>query len=201
MTEDKLVVVFTSCDPAETERASALLREHGIEPVVSGLSSPAAIGAASLLYSARISVAASQATQARELIAGTLPDAERASTALVVAAGSDVLEAGAVDRPEDDREAAEPSAERFHDPVWIPVFGLTVLQLALLVLVGDDPDHQRLFAFGALNGWPGAGGMYRLVTFNFLHFSLGHLLSNTMTLVPFAWAAIRLFGLGRTAFT
>jgi membrane associated rhomboid family serine protease len=75
------------------------------------------------------------------------------------------------------------------------------LQTALFLLGGaGSGDSVRLSELGAQDGWPGLADGYRLITANFLHFDLVHLISNTEGLLLYGWGAIRMFGLARASF-
>jgi membrane associated rhomboid family serine protease len=81
------------------------------------------------------------------------------------------------------------------DPAWQPVAALTLLHAVLLWSTGTG-DPARLVEVGALRGAPPPDELYRLVTSTFLHADVPHLAVNTAYLGVFAFAVIRLFGLG-----
>lgn len=84
------------------------------------------------------------------------------------------------------------------DPAWRPIAALALVHAALLGSTGER-DAARLVELGALRGPPPPDELYRLVTSTFLHADAQHLAVNTAYLAVFAFAAIRLFGLGWAA--
>jgi membrane associated rhomboid family serine protease len=102
----------------------------------------------------------------------------------------------------DDASGREPEGRAplpsSRDPAWQPVAALTLLHAVLLWSTGTR-DLARLVEVGALRGAPPRDELYRLVTSTFLHADVVHLAVNTAYLGVFAFAVIRLFGLGWAA--
>jgi membrane associated rhomboid family serine protease len=196
MADDRVIILGT-VDRAEAAQIELLLREHGIEPVVSDSGTAAAIhGASGFEFPVELRVPADRAAEAEQLVAEFL--ASRAADAEAVSVLPD---------PDDAADHAlrlpGPSLERSRDPVLAPLLGLTALHATLLALSGGAsplPGDHRLLDFGALQGWPPLDQSHRLVTYAFLHADFQHLAWNTLSLFLFGWGAIRIFGLARALF-
>lgn len=122
-------------------------------------------------------------------------DAERAAAVLRAFREPDAAPDHAAGHRLGSATAAIPSSR---DPVWQPVAALTLLHAVLLWSTGTR-DLARLVEVGALRGPPPRDELYRLVTSIFLHADVLHLAVNTAYLGVFAFAVIRLFGLGWAA--
>lgn len=198
---DAFVTVFTSHDPLEAQMVSELLAENGLRPRLVGTQNAAMLGAASFAFALRIEVPADEEERALELVALVTGAADsggaaRAAEAEALSSPAPEGNVGSAALPEAAEIAAlEPPSSP--DPAWQPLVGLLAVHAVLFWASGEATE--RLRELGAICGWPPPGELYRLVTANFLHFDLRHLLSNTEGLVLFGWAAIRLFGLPRTA--
>jgi TPR repeat protein len=198
---DAFVTVFTSHDPIEAQMVSELLAENGLRPRLLGTQNAAMLGAAPFAFALRIEVPADEEERAAELVAlvagaEDAGGAARAAEAEALATPGPEGEGGPAALPEAAEIAAlEPPPST--DPAWQPLLGLLAVHAVLFWASGETTE--RLRELGAISGWPRPGELYRLVTANFLHFDLRHLLSNTEGLVLFGWAAIRLFGLPRAA--
>jgi membrane associated rhomboid family serine protease len=199
MADDRRIILGT-IDRAEAARIELLLRERGIEPIVSDSGAAAAVhGSSGFQFPVELRVPADRTAEAEQIVAEFL--ASRPTDAEAVSALPDPDDG--LDPAQDALRLPAPSLERSRDPVLAPLLGLTALHATLLVLTGGAsplPGDHRLLDFGALRGWPPLDEWHRLVTYAFLHADLEHLAWNTVNLFLFGWGAIRIFGLARALF-
>ncbi|MGC4115604.1 MAG: rhomboid family intramembrane serine protease [Myxococcales bacterium] len=213
-------VVFESHDQVETEIAADLLEKNGLTPRMLGSRNAALLGAANFAFLLKVEVPTDQVERAQDLLgafmqeqqeapeiaeeewkAGSPEDDGAASTPAEPAPPAETAATpGADASPEKPSESdlVNPPPASSRSPVLAPIAGLLALMVTLYALSGRTTVEVE--ELGGVRGWPAPGELYRLVTASFLHFDLGHLLSNAEGLVVYGWAAIALFGLGRTAF-
>lgn len=86
-----------------------------------------------------------------------------------------------------------------HRPLWTPVLlAINVLVWLTMSLLGGTENPAVLVLFGAkYNPLIAAGQYWRLITANFIHIGLMHLLFNTYALFSFGTAVERRFGRSR----
>jgi membrane associated rhomboid family serine protease len=199
MADDRAIILGT-IDRAEAARVELLLRERGIEPIVSDSGAAVAIhGSSGFEFPVELRVPADRTAEAERIVAEFLASRSAEAEAVSVLPDPD-------DGPDPALDALRlpgPSLERSRDPVLAPLLGLTALHATLLILTGGAsplPGDHRLLDFGALRGWPPLDQWHRLVTYAFLHADLEHLAWNTVYLFLFGWGAIRIFGLARALF-
>ena len=197
------VCVYTTHDELDGQMVESLLNDAGIEARLFGDRNATLLGAATFAFELRIEVPADDASKTLELIEAFVStedasadiDEEQREQFPDETPGTSTIEASAEQVPGD-----APAGEYSSDPVWAPLLGLTVLHAVLFVLGGAGGGNSvRLAELGAQRGWPDLADGYRIITSNFLHFDLAHLLWNTEGLLLYGWASIRMFGLARAS--